>query len=681
MEKIYLKPESQEILIKGDASEGHLDAFSYDPGSDENAKRLGSLFVVGHVHHPTDDLSYSVNLIAALAKREYYATPGIAPREAFSRTLKKVNEVVEDFFKHEGLAVNIGVFAIAGEQIFLSRLGKFKLLLARDNRVVDVFNNVDLFDKEHIEQKQFSSVISGKVSASDRLLAFYPNKPLAARERYLKDYLIKLSPAEFSDKLHEIKTGKADFACAAVHINLQKVTEIASAPSIQPQELKQPTIETAQSTATLVSKKHKPSENKREEKTPVGMPKLASSSLDQNMEPENKIEPVASIPTEMPRIISTEFSLGKKTAHWQTLLRRSGLLNLSKRNTAILVGVLAVIVAGGALLARGLWFTSAETKAVRAAVSRAQIALENAQASLSQEKTLEARQLLNTALGELAGIPEKEKNSKQVVDSTASITQALDGIDNAQETNPSLVYEVPSEFGNAALLSFGDSMFAGVNSVNGFHVVTIASGSVEKTYDVKEFAPTRLFAETKTWGAFDPSSGNLATLRSSNVNKYTISGAGSAIDANLYGDNLYVLSADGITKITDAALGKQDRLSWLTGDAALPADPTLMTIDGSIYVMSKDGTLSIYYRGKKTEQFSTGLAPKASNLLTTSADSPFLYLADRELNRIYEIDKKAGTLTKTLKISGNNKINDVAVDSKGAVFFLTKDNKVWKILD
>ena len=95
MEKIYLKPESQEILIKGDSNEGHLDAFSYDPGSDENAKRLGSLFVVGHVHHATDDLSYSVNLIAALAKREYYATPGIAPREAFSRTLKKVNEVVD----------------------------------------------------------------------------------------------------------------------------------------------------------------------------------------------------------------------------------------------------------------------------------------------------------------------------------------------------------------------------------------------------------------------------------------------------------------------------------------------------------------------------------------------------------------------------------------------------------
>lgn len=663
-------------MIKGDASEGHLDAFSYDPGSDENAKRLGSLFVVGHVHHSTDDLSYSVNLIAALAKREYYATPGIAPREAFSRTLKKVNEVVEDFFKHEGLAVNIGVFAIAGEQIFLSRLGKFKLLLARDNRVVDVFNNVDLFDKEHIEQKQFSSVVSGKVSASDRLLAFYPNKPLAARERYLKDYLVKLSPAEFSDKLHEIKTSKADFVCAAVHINLQKVTEIASAPSIQPQELKQPPGE---ATTVLASKKHKPSDKKHEEKEPVEMPKLASSSLDQNIEQENKIEPVTIAPTEMPRIISTEFSLGKKTAHWQTLLRRSGLLSLSRRNTAILVGAVAVIIAGGALIARGVFLTSPETKAARAAISRAQTALENAQASASQEKILEARQLLNTALLELAGVPEKEKNNKDVTESAASIMQALDEIDNAQEATPSLAYEIPAELGNAALLSFGDSMFAGVNSVDGFHVVAIASGSVEKTYDVKEFAPTRLFAEAKTWGAFDPSSGNLATLRSSKTNKYAISGAGSAIDANLYGDNLYVLSADGITRITDAALGKQDRTSWLASDVSLPADPMLMTIDGSVYVMGKDGTLSIYYRGKKTGQFSTGLAPKAGNLLTTSADSGLLYLVDRELNRIHVLDKKTGTLAKTIKISGGNKINDVAVDADGSVFFLTKDNKVWKI--
>jgi DNA-binding beta-propeller fold protein YncE len=218
-----------------------------------------------------------------------------------------------------------------------------------------------------------------------------------------------------------------------------------------------------------------------------------------------------------------------------------------------------------------------------------------------------------------------------------------------------------------------------VTSVDGSHVVAIASGSVEKTYEVKDFIPSRLFAEGKTWGAFDASSGKLATLRSSSSKTYTISGTASAIDANLYGDNLYILSTDGITRIADAALGKQDRSAWLTSDTSLPADPTLMIIDGSVYVIGKDGTLAIYYRGKKTGQFPTGLAPKAGNLFVTSAESVSLYLVDQELNRIHVIDKKTGELTKTLKISGTNKITDVTADNKGTVFILTKDNKVWKI--
>ena len=43
-----------------------------------------------------------INLVASLAKREYYARPELTPKEAFTETLKKINDVVSQFFKDRG---------------------------------------------------------------------------------------------------------------------------------------------------------------------------------------------------------------------------------------------------------------------------------------------------------------------------------------------------------------------------------------------------------------------------------------------------------------------------------------------------------------------------------------------------------------------------------------------------
>src|SRR3989344_7825222 len=162
MEKIFIKPDSKEIVFRGKPEDGHVDVFSYNY-EDNAATNLGGLFIVGQVQPATEDTSYMVNLVASLAKREYYSKSDIAPKEAFSKTLKKINEVLQDFFKNKDLDVNIGIFAVAGENIFISRLGKFKIFLARDNKNVDILNNINLFNKEHIQEKEFSNVISGKI--------------------------------------------------------------------------------------------------------------------------------------------------------------------------------------------------------------------------------------------------------------------------------------------------------------------------------------------------------------------------------------------------------------------------------------------------------------------------------------------------------------------------------------
>src|SRR3989339_1108882 len=211
MDKIITKPSSQEIIIKGSSSEGHVDIYSYDADQEDDKKSLGNLFMVGNIQDPNGDepdVQYIINLIASIAKREYYAHGNIAPKQAFSNSLKKVNDVIDEFFKNKDLQINAGLFAIADESIHISRLGKFKIYLARDGKNIDVLNNIEHFSKEHLEERKFSNIISGKVHAGDRVLAFYPNKAVTSRERFIKADFVKFDKTNFIDKINALKEAK-----------------------------------------------------------------------------------------------------------------------------------------------------------------------------------------------------------------------------------------------------------------------------------------------------------------------------------------------------------------------------------------------------------------------------------------------------------------------------------------
>src|SRR3989344_7216763 len=234
MEKIFLKPTHTEILIKGSPKEGHLDVFSYDYNQDEPKRMLGNLYIVGNAQQGSytindseqnnkteeSDVAYITNLVASLAKREYYSNPDLSPKEAFSATLKKINDVVSEFFINKDVKVNIGIFVLAGENINISKMGKFKILLARDGKNIDILNNIDLFTKERVEEKEFSHVISGKISYGDKILAFYPTRLATIRENTIKESFLKMNPEQFLEKLNAAKEDNIDFAYAALYINL-----------------------------------------------------------------------------------------------------------------------------------------------------------------------------------------------------------------------------------------------------------------------------------------------------------------------------------------------------------------------------------------------------------------------------------------------------------------------------
>lgn len=668
MEKIYLKPVSQEILIKGASSEGHLDVFSYDP-ADENGKKLGSIFIIGHVHHETDDVAYSVNLIASLAKREYYAKPNLAPRDAFTATLKKVNEVVEDFFEHEGLKLNIGIFAVAGENIYLSKLGKFKILLGRGERAIDVLNNVDLFDKEVTDEKQFSSIISGKVTEKDRVLAFYPSRTMTAREKYFKADLLALTPKDFVQKLNAIKEEKDSFACAAVYIDLHKVREIASAPRIEPHE--------TPVRLAGASPKPKPVQTSTKDNTPPTQDPdraYASPAALAHAESQTYILPEQ----EMPKIIPTEFSLGKKGSVFGSAWNRIRFINLTPRNKAILSFGLAALIIGVSFAVKAVFVPNPEAKQLQAAIENARMNIQLARTKVSQQDMTGARTTLNTSLASIASLANADASKTDPVRN--EILALLDELDQAQEVSPAFVAQVPAEYGKIALLAGAENVFvyAYNQDAKAGIIAKVHNETIDEEHTTPDVNASLMFATKEYASVVDLSASRIVTWGPEETKSASFKIPEGTTSMYLYEDNMYLVNANNIHKIADVPKGGASK-PWLADGQTMIADPALVAVDGDIYVMSKSGILAKYYKGKKQSETNTGLIINENQLFITTNEGTSLYLVDKQMRRIYILDKKTGTLTRTLKIDSAEPLVAAAVDNTGSVYFTTSDNKIWKV--
>ena len=648
MEKVFIKPTAKEIMLKGNAKDGPSDLFSYDY-ADSSRRGLGHLYVVGNIQAgqaaAADDIDvgYVINLVASLAKREYYAKADAEPKEAFAAALKKINGVIEEFFKQKDTKINIGLFTIASGQVHIAKLGKFKILLARDGDNVDILNNIDLFKKESTQEKQFSNIISGSVADGDRILAFYPSRLMVAREKQLKANLLSLGQDEFAKELESIKDNKQDFACAAVHIELHKVTEAAIAQNIQPKEI--PPEELA-----------------------IVNVQLASEVKDE-------------IKEEMPKIIPAEFSLGRQPRPFAKYAHQIKNMKITPNNRMFVMGGTAAAVLVAIVILKSYVFVNASDRALSAAAAQANSSIKVAETKVSQNDLLGAHSILLSSLASLNQSIQQNGSSDKVTDVKNSILQALDNLEQATDAELSAVATIPSDNGVGQLLTAsGNDVYAYLLRGETGAIVKVSQNSISGGVEVKGISPTALFASETYVSAIDLPAKKAASLslKKNTVGNMTFTGE-PLVSADVYQDNLYGITANSIIKIADATSGHSAVTTWLASGATLAGDPRLVAVDGNVYVLSGDGVLTMYYKGqaKNGDGYKTAVVPDATSTILTTADSPSLYVVNKSLGRIYVIEKTTGDLTKTLKLNSNTAIISAALATDGTIYILS-DNKIWK---
>ena len=743
MDRVFIKPTTREIVLQGKPEDGQADVFSYNyEGSSSN--NLGSLFIVGHVQPATEDTSYMINLVSSLAKREYYAQPDTLSKDSFSKTLKKINEVLQDFFRDKDTKINIGIFTVAGENIFISRLGKFKIVLARNNENIDILNNINLFNKEHIQEKEFSNIISGKIMPGDKIFAFYPGRSITARERNIKADLLKLGAEDFAEKLGAIRKDNENFLCVGIHISINKHSEPAIVIPPQPRELRSDNTEVILAKTTKTAGKSaatlqelpsmRPSKVNLPEKIkpiateePLSVKTKSTPSIEskftepppksnvyypgnQNVSVESPLQSKPNKPEPSPIIRPSEFSSAKKETFLNIIFKKykpSGIYTMgrqpfmSKNKLILTASLTAVIIAVGILVKLTLMpslpipgIESKEDKAANAILKQAKSQLELAKGYKDQNNIFEARR---TLLESLSLVATSTTQDEDLQTAKKELVTLLDEIDKAVNMSPSLLYQIAQEIGNGSLMTFAKNKLLVYSSdptvADSGVILTTTENGVETTNKVSDFNPLYLIGGEKlaimisklsgphsAGGSSEASQIGSLTFKTGDFKTSSLAPSGTIINVYPYQDNLYLLVSDNIYKIIDAANGKNTAVSWLDKDVFLPPQPALITVDSKIYIMTKNGYLATYYKGNKQSEVNTSISVNSESSLLTTKESAFLYLVDKKMGRIYVLSKSSGSLEKTIKLNNDQSLVSTSISDSGTIYLLTADNKVWKVV-
>ncbi len=648
MEKLTLKPQVHEIVVNNGAADGAIDLFSYTP-DEAAASTLGSLYVIGHRNTDSSNVGYIVSLIGALARREYYAQPELTPREAFARTLRKANEVVEEFFRTGDVELSIGIIAIGGGTIMVSKLDKFKILLARGNQVIDILSNVALFSKDHGEKRKFSSVIHGSVQAGDRILAYVPTRAITARERNLKGWFLKLPQDEFAERVEQIGQQHAIFATAMFHIDVTQTVALTEIPV--PEQATE--VVPPQSDAGLAW-------------APRQSAPIVHHAAAAEPEPET------------PRIIASEFSRGTRQTWLSRLAGRVRIVRLDRRGKAVALASVAMIIICGALAARSLFFLSAQQRSDKQALQTIKQDFDLARTQLAQDDRSRARELLSRAFTALTAL---HTTSDDATALSAAITTALDGIDNAQAVTPTLLASPEPDMPAitiAAWASASHSMWIGGITEGAAWASPMDDQSIAARVSLGTGTIDTLIGYQNGVCAVNFTDRTVTRTVNGTQKSYTLPTQDTLLDVAEFGDNLYVLTDKGILKISDLNTEKPITKQWLASDQEFVSGAARIWVNGDIWTMSPDGTLVTYYKGKKLSQASTALAFSGMWRLTQGPDG-LLAASSGTARRIYLIDPEDASLTRTLKLDSDAPYTYLSPGPDNSILLITSEGKLWQV--
>ena len=342
-------------------------------------------------------------------------------------------------------------------------------------------------------------------------------------------------------------------------------------------------------------------------------------------------------------------------AHWKRVLgegwekeyRRFIQMNLLSR-IMLVAGVAFVIVFLVSVnLLRFQKQKETEIAAYRAQITLIESKLNAAESSLIYGEEDVTRGHVQDVVEKLTLLPNKSKNEQE------TYTRLSEALETIQEKIRHAVHVGTSELLDTAQHNLTDPqdilVTTGLIVITDSSQQTLALERGTQTTRVTPGAPaTSPFIATATDEDQVFFIGNTSAQQwkyqgESETYSLSVPGAGTITDAVVYNDRLYSLVAEQnqVFKHDRYQNGINDGSPWINGETVLKEGGVSIAIDGSIWILMRDGTIRVFDRGNQKDITFTSVDPVLTSPthIWTAFESDWLYIFEPEHKRIVIFDK------------------------------------------
>lgn len=312
-----------------------------------------------------------------------------------------------------------------------------------------------------------------------------------------------------------------------------------------------------------------------------------------------------------------------------------------------------------------------------------------AEAALIYDEKNKAFTLLKEAEALLKDLPQKKRKQREKAEELqGELDVFLQKLRNMHVVSPNMIVDLAATNEKAStqniallqnsILAFGeqDDTLYTINTINN----SVQTTALETT---KNFRHASASDEEVVF----MSTGNNITIFENESKTLTPKTIGFPSDNAVIGDitlyNNKVYSVDtkqsNIYKHNKTQTGYDKGAIWLQDSSVDLQDAISITIDGNIYALHTNGTITKLFRGSKQSFEISGLDPNLSepDMIWTTDESSYLYILEGTNKRVVMLSKE-GVFIKQFTAEAWVNPTSMAVDEANNTIYVLDDNKVWK---
>jgi len=665
------------------AKEGTVfDSFIYEP---ENIyeKKLGNLYIVGELSNALPkDARFLKNLSSALKESYYKISDRNSAESSLKNSLKEGNKFLEKEEKEGNVGwlgnLNIVAISLKDTDLTFTKAGNIKVLLARDDNIVNVGKELEKKTDELSSLKIFTNVVTGKLSPGDKIIiltndAFdlFSNENLfpqitAVFNKYSKS---KDIDKQLKNVLNKKRSLLSEIAGVFVLVFLDKNGEATTQMEKTESSKKKFSIKIPSLDILSKIKEKKP-------KLPnLGFLKNTSSLLSNHFLDKLKSKV---LPKKEEKGIGEKIKglIPKNLPH----IKISG-----AKEVIILVFLFVLVLAGGNHILKAQ--KQKEFEEIQSILIEIQKKAEGAENALIFKDEKEANLLYQEAWKEIVSLAKKEI-PKDLEEETESLKESIEKelfSLNKIEENPvlSLVFEFnPEIFIPQKMINSGSEFY--FFNYNENKIYNSEEGQEQgKLIQIPE--KVKLVSNIGSLICFLSESNKLITLKGEMFSIKDLEAPYPNFDfktISSYGYSLYFLENEEGEIIKYRFEQEKDKLSaisWLDPETEKVKDAQLITIDGSVWVL-KNNSLLKYHIGeyKKTITLDFFPQPQEISRIVTQPNFSNIYLLTPSQKRIVVLSKD-GNIVKQFKSDELKDLKDFAVSEDEKTIYLLDELKLYKI--